>query len=910
MGKIRYPVVGEQVFKRRPEKILLLCCFERIGVPSIVEIVEFIQRLSAYPVTVLNLYEHRTADAFLTLPENYDWSAFDVIIIHNTVAYNVDTLRALDTRQRVKLKDYEGVKIILKQDDHFRFREAFEFIQENKIDVIFTLTPPSELPKVYPIPEGSEIRIRHMLAAYVTPAMREIHFTENRPIDIGYRGSIMPLSFGRLCYEKRRIGDEVQRRLAPRGDVRMNISSRWEDRIGGDEWAKFLRTCTATLGVESGSGIFDLDGSLAERCKRIEEELGPFSLDHDYAEAYLSRLSDLEDNVRYFMISPRHFEAISNGSVQILFPGEYTGRMKAGVHYLELKRDYSNLDMIVDAIKSPSQVKAMASRAFEEVILDRRNWIEAFVEQIDQEVEAALIRKGRTVKTIFQSAPTTAKHILLIQAHEHGCDSRRDDWIPNNAGQDLRIHQLVIDRKALEPSLSSSDFGSILSVPLAPWDEGFLSKYGPHFGFNDPVFMALSYLSGLNKLTKTQFAASVGGGASSARIDSLRWYIGYILTTTRTLCEAANRVRGFSAIIAINLPTLFAAHLLKKLHGAAVIYEALEYWPEADPDSEQFEIDFWSDLERLLVADLDQRGTVTPGLANLMMEKYGQPFDFVPNCCGRNEGMPAKRPDEIDGRHVRFLFHGNFAPYRGLEALIEAFGDVSDNAFLYLRGPESHFKLQMIDKARNLGLLDRKVFFLAPVDADNLVQSSRRDADVGVIPYPPKGENYRNCSPNKMGQYFAAALPILANRTNYVAEIVENAQSGKVIEFTDLKRLRLAINEMADDVSLLTRFSSNAERFFTEKFNWQVQSRAFYAKVSALASAPDHRELEIFTQTADVRLYPEFIEAVVPPKPRIGVHWRAIRAVWRTLLPLRIREKVNPLLASSVGRTVQIPFSR
>ena len=55
--------------------------------------------------------------------------------------------------------------------------------------------------------------------------------------------------------------------------------------------------------------------------------------------------------------------------------------------------------------------------------------------------------------------------------------------------------------------------------------------------------------------------------------------------------------RGVNAIIAVNLPTLFAAVLYKQLSGTRIIYHSFEHWPDADNYSSLSETHFWEQLE-------------------------------------------------------------------------------------------------------------------------------------------------------------------------------------------------------------------------------------------------------------------------------------------------------------------------
>ena len=63
-------------------------------------------------------------------------------------------------------------------------------------------------------------------------------------------------------------------------------------------------------------------------------------------EAYELLLYQYEDNIPYRTISPRHFEASALRLCQILLEGKYSGVMRPMVHYIPLKKDFSNFDEV------------------------------------------------------------------------------------------------------------------------------------------------------------------------------------------------------------------------------------------------------------------------------------------------------------------------------------------------------------------------------------------------------------------------------------------------------------------------------------------------------------------------------------------------------------------------------------
>ena len=79
-------------------------------------------------------------------------------------------------------------------------------------------------------------------------------------------------------------------------------------------------------------------------------------------------LSPHEDQIYYRMITPRSFEAICMKTVQVMYPGEFSGILEAWRHYIPLERDFSNLKDVIDAIKDNYLLQEIADRAYDDII--------------------------------------------------------------------------------------------------------------------------------------------------------------------------------------------------------------------------------------------------------------------------------------------------------------------------------------------------------------------------------------------------------------------------------------------------------------------------------------------------------------------------------------------------------------
>ena len=883
-------------FACRPESVLLLCYYEPRGISTVPENVAFLQTHSRFSVTVFNLCEHRAADGPLSLPAGLDLRGFDALVIHNSLSYNVDNLRALDRLLRVPIKELDAVKILMKQDENFRFQELAEYVGETGFDVVFTCLPKEAVPLVYPESVVGRPVFARMLTGYVTPTLRGLSYPlDQRPIDIGYRGSIQPLSFGRLAYEKRKIGDDVERLLADRGLV-LDISSRWEDRLGSGGWFDFLGRCKATLGAESGASIFDLDGDLDARCAAAEQALGGPSEDPDYAERFLARLSDLEGNVYYNQISPRHFEAAATGTLQIMFPGTYSGIFVAGRHYVELARDYSNLYEVVEILKDDRRRREIVECARAEIIDSSGYAIETFVRDFDRRLAAALSAKGRYAASSLTLGGNRS-NVLVICAHRPTIDPRLD-WVSRCAPPDMRITQVgVLLPNDKDPWITRLEEGrALLARPRMKFTPEMLGEWYAAAGDTGPGWAALAEIEWLARIVAMDdetLLRSLGAPIGAPRIATFRWYLDYVLSTTATLMAQLLSMRGFRLIVATDLDSLPAAILCKGIFGVPVLYDAHEYWPESDVNGLEFEVEFWGAREKSLVQHVDYRQTVSPGIAELMKEQYGRDFAVVPNCQPLDAASESATPSVSSDGLCRFLYQGNFAPMRGVDLLIQGWPSTHESAVLLLRGPDNDYKKEMIRLARKGGLLGTRIQFPPPVTEAELTRAAQ-EGDVGLLPYAPAGANYTHCSPNKVSQYMAAGLPMLANRTSFVAEILKDSQAGLVIDFSRPEQLAEAVAQLVEDPGLRLQMGARASAYYRDRFNWGVVSGPMYAAIKGLLPERSAGALRVYPIREPLRWLPKRKATPTqpmtwtPPPTHRGPVYRGARALWRCI-PARLR---------------------
>jgi glycosyltransferase involved in cell wall biosynthesis len=821
-------------------RFLLVCSFDPGGIVTVYEYVALWQSASRYQIEVLNLWPGRNA-----IPSSVALDEYDGCILHSTVSYDPDQLQYLDRHLGRQFSAYDGVKILIKQDEHRRAHAVGKFLSENAFDVLVTCVPAGEIDKVYPRSRVGQIQFVQALTGYISPLLQTLDMApgEPRPLDISYRGSIQPLSVGRLGLEKRKIGDDVALACAGRG-LSLDISSRWEDRITGRAWFDFLGRSKAVLGVESGSNLFDFTGEVEAWCEKFCRK----HRDRDqlsegfYRDAYESHLKRFEENVLYAQVSPRHFEAAATRTLQILYEGEYSGILQPHRHFVPLRRDLANLGDALEIMNDERHRREITEAAFEEIIGNPRYRYGAFVAQVDEAIETALREKGR-LKQRSEGRTKDRPKALVLMPHEPVLDPRVD-WVAESLARDYDVCEIGTYRfneHGAGPTLqrvSNHRHRIRIERTRHDWD-WIVAPRDPA----DPAVRQLALLFMYARLPERALRRALGAfDAEPETLDRFRELCSYFVNTNGALIEAARLTGSFDVIVAADLESLPAALVLGRESEAIVVYDAHEYWPYSYNDFRHWEIEFWSGLERSLSKEAAIRVTVSPPLAARLSEDYGCEFIAVPNCAplsgiaGAGTGERMRRQPASE--EIVFLYQGGFAPGRGIEHLIRAWAEVEAPATLLLRGPGNSFKTDMERLAASFELKDRRVFFPEAVSEAQLIEAAAA-ADVGLIPYEPDSPNNRFSCPNKLSQYLAAGLPVIANELDFVRQVIIDNGLGAVVSFRDTGKLARTIEQFARREAL-TEMSARAQAYFRSDFNWEAASAGLFEEIrSRLAAKPN-----------------------------------------------------------------------
>ncbi|MEA2657018.1 MAG: hypothetical protein QOI23_2383, partial [Chloroflexota bacterium] len=94
-------------------------------------------------------------------------------------------------------------------------------------------------------------------------------------------------------------------------------------------------------------------------------------------------LAPFEGNVTVNVISPRVFEAATLGTALVMFPGDYSGIVSPGEHYIPLEKDFSNMDEVVSKLKDEEYMAALSERAYTHLVRSGRWSYATFIREFD-----------------------------------------------------------------------------------------------------------------------------------------------------------------------------------------------------------------------------------------------------------------------------------------------------------------------------------------------------------------------------------------------------------------------------------------------------------------------------------------------------------------------------------------------
>ena len=242
-------------------------------------------------------------------------------------------------------------------------------------------------------------------------------------------------------------------------------------------------------------------------------------------------------------------------------------------------------------------------------------------------------------------------------------------------------------------------------------------------------------------------------------------------------------------------------------------------------------------VQRMLVPHAAAVITVSPAIASRLQRAYDlAQVHVVPNypeadgatvpidlrSLPGGEVIPAEAPI--------VLYLGAMMPGRGIEELLAAMREVP-GAHLVLLGYGLLVE-QIRAQVGELGLAER-IHFLGPVPPNEVVSYSA-SADIGVSPLFASAPSYALSLPNKLFQYMAAGLPVVASDLPQVRDVVEANAAGICIDTSQPSLIAAALRSILEDPQAAARMGSAGREAVRRTYNWKTAARELLATYAYL----------------------------------------------------------------------------
>jgi glycosyltransferase involved in cell wall biosynthesis len=280
-----------------------------------------------------------------------------------------------------------------------------------------------------------------------------------------------------------------------------------------------------------------------------------------------------------------------------------------------------------------------------------------------------------------------------------------------------------------------------------------------------------------------------------------------------------------------------------RLTGAQLVYDSHELATSV-PYRERAWAWFVAAIERLVVPRCAAVVTVSDGIAARLRQRYRLPRTptVVRNVTALKLGGPGglRMRLGIDAATPLVLHQGAPAPARGCEVLLDAMQRLPGVHLAFLGDPEPGYGAILRRAVRERRLHDR-VTLLPSVPLEQLLAHTA-EADVGVTLLQDTCENHRLALPNKLFEYIAARVPVLASALPETLALIERHGVGWCVPPGDPAALAAALGlalRRRGDPELRARLDRAAE-----EFSWEREQQRLVGLYDRLAAASGTRHHE------------------------------------------------------------------
>ncbi len=286
--------------------------------------------------------------------------------------------------------------------------------------------------------------------------------------------------------------------------------------------------------------------------------------------------------------------------------------------------------------------------------------------------------------------------------------------------------------------------------------------------------------------------------------------------------------------VANDLPMLPVAKKAAAACGATLVYDSHELYSEQE--FSEREKRRWAEIEAKYIGACDAVITVNQSIAAELERRYGVNDVKVIYNAERSLDVPVKtrRFHEAFGLAADkkvLLLQGGLSAGRNLEVLVDAMRHVQSASVVLVILGDGLLLNRLQGKAKSEELCERVYFHPAVPQKDLLAFTAA--ADAGIIPYQATCLNNYFCTPNKLFEFIAAGIPILASDLPEIRNMVLGQQMGLVGDMSTPEKLAGLIDEFFEDEQRLVAWQKNVS-ISRERICWEEEEKKLVGIYEAL----------------------------------------------------------------------------
>lgn len=227
------------------------------------------------------------------------------------------------------------------------------------------------------------------------------------------------------------------------------------------------------------------------------------------------------------------------------------------------------------------------------------------------------------------------------------------------------------------------------------------------------------------------------------------------------------------------VPGLLVSYMKRK--GMTIIYDAHELILSCNKYPQSRKLQFFCWVEKRLAKRVNITVEANKERMDLFRKQYGlENVSYVMNI-SNVKYAPQERTAQ-DGT-FKIVYQGVMAKKRRLDFFLDGLKNLPENIRLMYIGDGDGLP-ELKEKAKDMGLEDRVEFVGRVANAEMMKMLAT--CHVGIISYPLSDYNNIYCSPNKIFEYSAMAMPFISTNQPFICEVQDKYQIGRTFKFMDV----------------------------------------------------------------------------------------------------------------------------